>query len=189
MICFRTAFILILGVVIGTTAKRHNVRRHVNGKWTDKHCEEPPSLKEDLATWMQISMSGQFDDTALEEWSTNGKEPEICEKSPKADGVTTIMERALCPWDSRVNYQESREPKLIAESVCLCRKSRGSTGAFCMPIVRKVPILRRVSCDRSTGLWNYVRSTELITVGCHSVLPRTQRAARLAHLSSSRIIV
>ncbi|CAO4379690.1 hypothetical protein L5515_008025 [Caenorhabditis briggsae] len=170
-------------------AKRHNVRRHLSGAWTDKHCEEPQNLKEELSAWMQISMNGQFDDMALEEWSTNGKEPEICGKSPRAEGSSTIMERALCPWESRVNFQESREPKLIAESVCLCRKSRGSTGAFCMPIIRKVPILRRISCDRSTGLWNYVRSTELITVGCHSVLPRTQRNVRLANLSSDRVVV
>ncbi|CAI2354383.1 unnamed protein product [Caenorhabditis sp. 36 PRJEB53466] len=169
-------------------AKRHTVRRHAGPKWTDRKCEEPPTLKDDLASWMQLSMSGQFDDTALEEWSTNGEEPAICEKSPRVEGSTSIMERALCPWESRVNYQESREPKLIAESVCLCRRSRGSTGAFCMPIVRKVPILRRVSCDRATGYWNYTRSTELITVGCHSVLPRTQRAARLANLSADRSI-
>ncbi|CAL2045090.1 unnamed protein product [Caenorhabditis brenneri] len=188
MTCFRTVLIWTVIAVIGTS-KRHNVRRHVSGRWTDKNCEEPPNLKEELATWMQLSMSGQFEDTALEEWSPNGKEPEICEKSPRAEGSSSIMERALCPWESRVNYQESREPKLIAESVCLCRKSRGSTGAFCMPIVRKVPILRRISCDQSTGYWNYVRSTEMITVGCHSVLPRTQRAARLANLSSARVAV
>uniref|UniRef100_A0A8R1E5C1 Uncharacterized protein n=2 Tax=Caenorhabditis japonica TaxID=281687 RepID=A0A8R1E5C1_CAEJA len=146
--------------------------------------------KDELATWMQISLNGQFDDTALEEWSTTrDEEPEICAKSPKVDGSSTVMERALCPWETRVNYQESREPKLIAESVCLCRKSRGSTGAFCLPIVRKVPVLRRVSCDRTTNLWNYVRSTELVIVGCHSVLPRTQRAARLTNLSADKRIV
>ncbi|VDP41128.1 unnamed protein product [Heligmosomoides polygyrus] len=42
-----------------------------------------------------------------------------------------------------------------------------------------VPVLRRVSCDMETGHWRYERGSQSITVGCHSVLPRSQRASSL----------
>lgn len=107
-----------------------------------------------------------------------------------------------------VSFDETREPKMISEAVCLCRRSRGASGAFCLPIKREVtcralpfpedstftvtalsscsridlqvPVLRRVSCDTETGHWRYERASLSITVGCHSVLPRTQRATALS---------
>lgn len=61
----------------------------------------------------------------------------------------------------------------------MCRKSRGSTGALCMPIRRDIPVLKRILCDPRTGRYEYVRAVQTITVGCHSVLPRSQRASPL----------
>ncbi|KAK5966388.1 Noggin family and Interleukin-17 family-containing protein [Trichostrongylus colubriformis] len=141
-------------------------------------CVEPPTLRDDLAAWMRESLegvSGELD----EEWAPPTAEPPICSRSPRAEGDTPVMQRAMCPWESRVDFDETREPKIVSEAVCLCRRSRGATGAFCLPIKREVPVLRRVSCDMHSGYWLYERSSQSITVGCHSVLPRTQRATSL----------
>ncbi|CAB3396862.1 unnamed protein product [Caenorhabditis bovis] len=173
----RLGFIFLM-VLTMSMAKRISQRRHIR-----KVCKDAPNMREQLAEWLHESLEGgKFDDSPIEQWSSSDNEPEICAKPPNLVNSISIMERALCPWESRVNYEETREPKIIAESVCLCRKSRGSTGAFCMPIVRNVPVLRRVSCDVKTGYWNYAKSTESIIVGCHSVLPRTHRAIRLAEI-------
>lgn len=58
--------------------------------------------------------------------------------SPHTEGDTSIMQRALCPWEARVNYEEARHPHIISEAMCLCRRSRGASGAFCLPIKREV---------------------------------------------------
>uniref|UniRef100_A0A0M3IJ72 Interleukin-17 n=1 Tax=Ascaris lumbricoides TaxID=6252 RepID=A0A0M3IJ72_ASCLU len=79
----------------------------------------------------------------------------------------------------RLNHDENREPKVLSEAYCLCRKSRGSSGALCMPIKRDIAVMKRILCDPTTGRYEYVRSLHTITVGCHSVLPRTQRARPL----------
>ncbi|KAK6050095.1 hypothetical protein COOONC_12400 [Cooperia oncophora] len=73
-----------------------------------------------------------------EEWAPPTAEPPICSRSPRTEGDTTVMQRAMCPWESRVDFDETREPKIVSEAVCLCRRSRGATGAFCMPIRREV---------------------------------------------------
>ncbi|WKY13741.1 hypothetical protein Q1695_004520 [Nippostrongylus brasiliensis] len=137
------------------------------------------TLRDDLAAWMRESLEGVGGEVE-DEWSPPTAEPPICRRSPRAEGDTTVMQRAMCPWDSRVNFDDTREPKMIFEAVCLCRRSRGATGAFCLPIKREVPVLRRTSCDTDTGLWRYERGSQSIIVGCHSVLPRSQRATSLA---------
>ncbi|RCN39103.1 hypothetical protein ANCCAN_14976 [Ancylostoma caninum] len=88
-----------------------------------------------------------------EDWTPPSSEPAICSKSPRAEGDTTVMQRAMCPWESRF--------------ACHC-------------ILFQVPVLRRISCDTETGHWRYERASLSITVGCHSVLPRTQRATSLS---------
>ncbi|VDM59875.1 unnamed protein product [Angiostrongylus costaricensis] len=118
---------------------------------------------------------------ADDEWTPPVAEPPICARSPRAEGDTTVMQRAMCPWEWRFNFDETREPKMISEAVCLCRRSRGITSAFCFPIKREAPVLRRVSCDRDTNYWQYKRGFQSIIVGCHSVLPRTQRATSLTN--------
>uniref|UniRef100_A0A1I7XNK3 Interleukin-17 n=1 Tax=Heterorhabditis bacteriophora TaxID=37862 RepID=A0A1I7XNK3_HETBA len=128
---------------------------------------------------MREILEGAVGEVIEEDWIPQTTEPELCELSPKAEGDTTVMQRALCPWESRVNYDETREPKIISEAFCLCRRSRGASGAFCMPIRREFPVLRRISCDSTTGYWQYSRGTQSVTVGCHSVLPRSQRATSL----------
>lgn len=60
------------------------------------------------------------------------------------------MQRSLCPWSWKSSYDEHREPKTLTEAFCLCRKSRGTLGAYCMPIRRQVAILRRSACDPET---------------------------------------
>lgn len=104
-------------------------------------------------------------------------EPESCSNAPSTDPDASMMERALCPWEWRLNRDEAREPKLISEAKCLCRRSRGQGAvADCVPIQREFPVLRRVYCDEH-GNYQYVKSYETITVGCHSVMPRMSRAA------------
>ncbi|KJH50924.1 Interleukin-17 [Dictyocaulus viviparus] len=127
---------------------------------------------------MRESLDG-INAEADEEWNPPTSEPPICRFSPKTEGDTSVMQRALCPWESRVNFDETREPKMIVESVCLCRRSRGASDAFCLPIKREIPVLRRVSCNTITNYWQYERGSQSITVGCHSVLPRAQRATPL----------
>ncbi|VDK43622.1 unnamed protein product, partial [Gongylonema pulchrum] len=82
----------------------------------------------------------------------------------------------------RLNHDENREPKIISEAHCLCRRSRGNPGSFCMPIKRQVAVMKRVRCDPNTGLYEYSRALQTITVGCHSVLPRSQKASMLIDL-------
>ncbi|CAJ0590137.1 unnamed protein product [Cylicocyclus nassatus] len=142
-------------------------------------CVEPPSLRDDLAAWMRESLDGGGGEVD-EEWTPPSTEPAICSESPRAEGDTTVMQRAMCPWESRVDFDETREPKMISEAVCLCRRSRGASGAFCLPIKREVAVLKRISCDLDTGYWRYERASLSVTVGCHSVLPRTQRATALS---------
>ncbi|CAI5453027.1 unnamed protein product [Caenorhabditis angaria] len=160
--------------------KRHHVFSS-NSKNDD--CMEPPDLHDLLADWLQISLQSShenIDEQIIDNspsFPNSKNPPEICEKSPKLG--ETLMERALCPWESRVNFEETREPKILVESVCLCRTSRGTIGAFCMPILRNHPVLRRVSCDSKTKYWKYSRSWQMIVVGCHSVLPRTRKMTRL----------
>lgn len=158
-----------------TSAKIHR-QRHLHKP--HRVCTEPPTLKDELAAWMRESLDG-FGGGDEEDWSPPMTEPPLCTSSPRAEGETTVMQRAMCPWESRVDFDETREPKIVSEAVCLCRKSRGATGAFCLPIKREVPVLRRVSCDMETGHWRYERGSQSITVGCHSVLPRSQRASSL----------
>lgn len=145
-------------------------------------------------------------DVADEDWQRAStmdalrvEEPPICDRLPDTSADSTIMQRSLCPWEwrsvdlfchlassaslsltdvnCRINRDENREPKLLSEAFCICRKSRGSTGALCMPIRREMPVLKRVLCDERTGRYEYVRAVQIVTVGCHSVLPRTERAA------------
>ncbi|KAK6012680.1 hypothetical protein OSTOST_22147, partial [Ostertagia ostertagi] len=73
----------------------------------------------------------------MKKWAPPTAEPPICSRSPRAEGDTTVMQRAMCPWESRVDFDETREPKIVSEAVCLCRRSRGATGAFCLPIKRE----------------------------------------------------
>ncbi|VDK49231.1 unnamed protein product [Anisakis simplex] len=110
------------------------------------------------------------------------KEDQICESPPETGAETSIMQRSLCPWQWRLNHDNDRKPRILAEAYCLCRKSRGSSGALCMPIKRDVAVLRRIACDHPTATrtrYQFVRAVQTITVGCHSVLPRTQRAKPL----------
>ncbi|CAD6193892.1 unnamed protein product [Caenorhabditis auriculariae] len=172
----RALVCLLFALPPATAAKRHPKAL--------RHCREPPNLKDELAAWMRESLEGNVVEEAVEDWAPLLREPPICSKSPRAEGEASVMQRALCPWEAKVNYEETREPKMISESTCLCRKSRGSSGAFCVPIIRQVAVLRRVSCDLATGQWRYTRSTQSVTVGCHSVLPRTQRTVSLAHFAA-----
>ncbi|CAI4225009.1 unnamed protein product [Auanema sp. JU1783] len=175
MFSIRQLCILII-LLTGTSAKKHrsvHVRPH-------RSCSDPPNLKEQLAEWMRESMEGASPDQVEDDWNPPVEEPPICERSPKAEGETTVMQRALCPWSTRVNFDDTREPKILSESFCLCRRSRGASGAFCLPITQEVPVLRRASCDPTSGHWQYIKSKETITIGCHSVLPRTQRATPLS---------
>ncbi|XGW06487.1 hypothetical protein V3C99_016639 [Haemonchus contortus] len=169
--------LLIVLLVDVSLAKIHR-SRHLHKP--HRVCTEPPTLSDDLAAWMRESLGGVGGELD-EEWAPPTAEPPICRRSPRAEGDTSVMQRAMCPWESRVDFDEAREPKIVSEAVCLCRRSRGASGAFCLPIKREVPVLRRVSCDTETGYWIYVRSSQSITVGCHSVLPRTQRATALTH--------
>lgn len=102
-------------------------------------------------------------------------EPEICNEHPSTDTSSDTMARALCPWEWKLNRDDNRDPKIITEARCLCRRSRGLTAADCVQIQRKIPVLKKINCD--DGSCEYKKVYESITVGCHSVMPRTRRAA------------
>ncbi|KAI1719708.1 interleukin-17 domain-containing protein [Ditylenchus destructor] len=157
-------------------------------------CEDPPDLKTQLGEWSnsEFSLTKQSDDHKGEDSDSDDKwtlpaDPEmvkICSEPPATSVNSSVMQRSLCPWHWRLNHDDTREPKLISEAVCLCRKSRGTSGSYCMPIQREMPILKRVACNPVTKRYEYVKAVKMVTVGCHSVLPRTQRALPLSRYYS-----
>ncbi|VDN56164.1 unnamed protein product [Dracunculus medinensis] len=142
-------------------------------------CEEPDDLDLRLFDWYKESSDSYSAEIIDEDWIPMFPEPDICKKLPETGIDTSTMQRSLCPWQWRLNHDEHREPKILSEAYCLCRKSRGVSGAFCMPIKREVAVLRRILCNPITGHYEYVREMQTITVGCHSVLPRTQFASSI----------
>uniref|UniRef100_A0A914WG90 Uncharacterized protein n=1 Tax=Plectus sambesii TaxID=2011161 RepID=A0A914WG90_9BILA len=169
----------------GRTTPRHR-NRHSGHRSRANGCQEPNDLSEQFMTWFKestVNTDHQLD-IADEDWqrvnsmdALRVEEPPICDRLPDTSADSTVMQRSLCPWEWRINRDENREPKLLSEAFCICRKSRGSTGALCMPIRREMPVLKRVLCDERTGRYEYVRAVQIVTVGCHSVLPRSERAA------------
>ncbi|CAJ0561343.1 unnamed protein product, partial [Mesorhabditis spiculigera] len=135
-----------------------------------------------MSAWLRESlMEGSVrEEISDEDWSPPQDQDPICQGMPDTSTDSSVMQRSLCPWQWRVNYDEAREPKIISEAHCICRRSRGGSVAFCLPIKREVPILKRTNCDPATGRWEYVRSTVPVTIGCHSVLPRSARATPLS---------
>ena len=101
---------------------------------------------------------------------------EICSQPPSTHVDASLMDRSLCPWEWTVDRDDNREPKLISVAVCQCQTARGQLSAECMPIRREVPVLRRIFCDDS-GRFHYRKEYETVTVGCHAVMARMQRAA------------
>ncbi|CAJ0946298.1 unnamed protein product, partial [Mesorhabditis belari] len=165
-----------------TEVKRHHkATRHIH---KPHHlCKEPDDLKTQMALWLRESLmeGGVREEITLDEdWTPPQDQDPICEGTPDTGTDSSVMQRSLCPWQWRVNYDEAREPKIISEAHCICRRSRGGSVAFCLPIKREVPILRRAACDPVTGRWEYARATIPVTVGCHSVLPRSARATPLS---------
>ncbi|VDM39091.1 unnamed protein product [Toxocara canis] len=132
-----------------------------------------------LYEWFKDSSENAAVEMIDTDWISPLEETEICNTPPETGSETSVMQRSLCPWQWRLNHDENREPKILSEAYCLCRKSRGSSGALCMPIKRDVVVLKRILCDPTTGRYEYIRAVQTVTVGCHSVLPRTQRAAPL----------
>lgn len=116
-----------------------------------------------------------------EEWQSLNSEPKICDLRPKGGEDSSLMERALCPWQWRQNHDENREPKIIAEAFCLCKHARGNSPAYCMSIRHEVPILKRIHCNPITRTWHYAKSTQSITVACHSVFARHAKASPLSN--------
>ncbi|KAI6188899.1 hypothetical protein M3Y98_00404200 [Aphelenchoides besseyi] len=168
---------MITQTVVSLHSKKRRVRRLL-----PLECQEPEDLKNQLADWHHESAQAEMEPSLTEpadEWQPLSEEATICEQNPATDPASTVMQRSLCPWSWKSSFDEHREPKTLTEAFCLCRKSRGSLGAYCMPIRRQVPILRRGKCDQRTLTYTYERSVQWITVGCHSVLPRSQRALPL----------
>ncbi|PAV57486.1 hypothetical protein WR25_23613 [Diploscapter pachys] len=79
--------------------------------------------KDILAEWMRESLETGTIEDVDEDWSPPVEEPKICSSSPHTEGDTSIMQRALCPWEARVNYEEARHPHIISEAMCLCRRN------------------------------------------------------------------
>ncbi|KAI6233584.1 hypothetical protein M3Y99_00894200 [Aphelenchoides fujianensis] len=170
-----TSFVVLLAAA--AHAKKRRVRRLL-----PLECEEPEDLKNHLADWHREAAQAEAEAPIVDptdEWTPLTEEAEICDQNPATDPASTVMQRSLCPWSYKSSFDEHREPKTLTEAFCLCRKSRGSLGAYCLPIRRPMPILRRAKCDPRTATFTYERSVQWITVGCHSVLPRSQRALPL----------
>lgn len=64
--------------------------------------------------------------------------------------VEVLIEFQSFNLEFRLNHDENREPKFLSEAYCLCRKSRGISGSYCMPIKREVAVLKRILCDPVT---------------------------------------
>uniref|UniRef100_A0AC35U259 Interleukin 17 n=1 Tax=Rhabditophanes sp. KR3021 TaxID=114890 RepID=A0AC35U259_9BILA len=139
-------------------------------------------MKEMLFEWFVNGNKRKFkDEIILEILDTDIHhpahiEPPMCETNPDTSITSTIADRSLCPFEMKLNYDEDREPKFLNEAKCLCRKSRGSSGSLCLPIKREVPILKKILCDPAKKRYEYVKAVQVITVGCHSVFPQSQRA-------------
>uniref|UniRef100_A0A914CNS7 Interleukin-17 n=1 Tax=Acrobeloides nanus TaxID=290746 RepID=A0A914CNS7_9BILA len=128
-------------------------------------CHDPVDIKTQLLEWFQEKAVTSPVEVIDEDWIPPSPEPEICRDLPKK---------------FRLNHDENREPKFLSEAYCLCRKSRGISGSYCMPIKREVAVLKRILCDPVTKRFEYIKSVQTITVGCHSVLPRTRNASHLS---------
>lgn len=142
-------------------------------------CNEPTNLNQQLMEWYQESASKRSetaDQRSRSKWDRLRMEPEICRLEPSVDTDSDIMERALCPWEWKLNRDENREPKIISEAHCSCRRSRGSSSADCIQIQREFPVLKRVRCNDDNNSFQYLKTYETITVGCHSVMPRIRRS-------------
>lgn len=164
-------------------------------------CQDPGNLPEQFMNWFRESHSDPtmliFLSDVKDTW--NGAdvrdstfedlvwEADFCRETPSTAPDSKVMERALCPWEWRLNRDENREPKIISEAHCLCRQSRGSQHADCVPIKRDFPVLKRIFCDEN-GRYQYHRAYETVTVGCHSVMPRIQRAAVPEYMVQSRMM-
>lgn len=146
-------------------------------EWFRESTSDPTMLTIVAQNPMKKSSTQQFDALMTE--------PDACSKSPSTSPDADTMDRALCPWEWKLNRDDSREPKLISEARCSCRRSRGPVAADCVPIEREFPVLRRVQCDEN-GNYQYRKSYQTITVGCHSVMPRTSRAAPLQWMLKSK---
>ncbi|EJW86137.1 hypothetical protein WUBG_02952 [Wuchereria bancrofti] len=135
-----------------------------------------------LFRWFAETSESEILEIGDEDWNPPVPESSFCNAKPITGINSTTMQRSLCPWQWKLNHDESREPKIISEAHCLCRRSRGTSGSFCMPIKRQVAVLKRIRCDPTTGYYEYTRALQTVTVGCHSVLPRSQKASPLAKL-------
>lgn len=80
---------------------------YLKHKWSDNllgsldQKEELLFQKDDLAEWMRESLEGAVADVVEADWSPPSSEPVLCEQSPRAEGDTTVMQRALCPWETK----------------------------------------------------------------------------------------
>ncbi|GMS78435.1 hypothetical protein PENTCL1PPCAC_610, partial [Pristionchus entomophagus] len=152
-------------------------------------CRDPPDLKEQLAEWLSEAAEGNNEDDWIQpsenddDWTLPVSGDSLCDAPLDTSTTSNVMQRSLCPWTWRVSFDDAREPKMLSEASCMCRRSRGTSGSYCMPIKRDTPILKRIRCNPETGYFEYARSKVPTTVGCHSVLPRTQRAT---YMSSSK---
>uniref|UniRef100_A0A8R1Y052 Uncharacterized protein n=1 Tax=Onchocerca volvulus TaxID=6282 RepID=A0A8R1Y052_ONCVO len=135
-----------------------------------------------LFRWFTETSESEILEIGDEDWNPPIPESSFCNTEPVTDINSTTMQRSLCPWQWKLNHDENREPKIISEAHCLCRHSRGSSGSFCMPIKRQIAVLKRIRCNPTTGYYEYSRALQTITVGCHSVLPRSQKASSLTKL-------
>ncbi|CAD5226101.1 unnamed protein product [Bursaphelenchus okinawaensis] len=164
------------------------MKAHAKPRITVSVCKEPENLKLTLLEWHQESSKLDVEPSKVVESfdeliaTPQTESTKICDQTPSTDPSSTVMERSLCPWSWRSSYDESREPKTLTEAFCQCRRSRGNSGSYCMPIRRQVPVLKRTHCDTNTGFYVYEKSVHWITVGCHSVLPRSQRALPIRKL-------
>uniref|UniRef100_A0A914DJC3 Uncharacterized protein n=1 Tax=Acrobeloides nanus TaxID=290746 RepID=A0A914DJC3_9BILA len=123
-------------------------------------CHDPVDIKTQLLEWFQEKAVTSPVEVIDEDWIPPSPEPEICRDLPKSQSESSVMQRALCPWQ--------------------WKKSRGISGSYCMPIKREVAVLKRILCDPVTKRFEYIKSVQTITVGCHSVLPRTRNASHLS---------
>ncbi|KAK0410301.1 hypothetical protein QR680_005053 [Steinernema hermaphroditum] len=179
--------VLFLFLLCLCTSGVESARRHRSRHLHRIHPACQQSSKDELMAWFKESVEHESTEVIDTDWVPPAPEPQICYEQPDTSVESTVMQRSLCPWQWKLNHDENREPQILSEAYCLCRKSRGNSGSFCMPIKREVNVLRKILCDPITGRYEYIKAVQTITVGCHSVLPRTQRATPIFRNSNREV--
>ncbi|KAH3886300.1 hypothetical protein DPMN_010303 [Dreissena polymorpha] len=88
---------------------------------------------------------------------------------------------AACPHHIVMDYDEDREPQMLAMARCSCVRCRDhiNEATKCKPVMNYIPVIRR-SCERPRGgvrqgvkEYRYFKDLQAVPVGCTCVHPQS----------------